>query len=192
MQNKLVRRFLWTLGLRLTGLVTIVSIIFLPRFPNHWCPTWDCEVGRGCDRACKICGDTRVQATVLSRHPHNTKSRFFRLTALTREEGEINPQMFFWMCLTKAKFKLTLLPVSGAVASVVAPSTVVGSSPGNGGARPATNFTPQSHSITALTCYIGDRDEEFRGSCWVRRIVSKINHSPNFSGTCSLFSGSFF
>lgn len=58
-----------------------------------------------------------------------------------------------------------LLPVSGAVASVVAPSVVVRSSPGNGGARPATNFTPQSHSIATLTCYISDRDEEFWRSC---------------------------
>lgn len=58
-----------------------------------------------------------------------------------------------------------LLPVGGAVASVVAPNAIVRSSPGNGGARPATDFAPECHSVAALTCYIGDRDEEFWRCC---------------------------
>lgn len=71
---------------------------------------------------------------------------------------------------------MLISPVSGAVASVVAPRAVVRSSPGNGGTRPATNFTPQSHSIAALASYIGDRDEEFWRSCGVREDCV-LNHS---------------
>lgn len=53
-----------------------------------------------------------------------------------------------------------LSPVSDAVMSVVAQSAVVRSSPGYGGPRPTTNFTLQSDTVTALTRYIANRDQE--------------------------------
>lgn len=59
--------------------------------------------------------------------------------------------------------------------SIVAQSAGVRSSPGDSGRRSTTYFALQSNTVSTLTRYIADRDEELRGS-WRESVEGNVSH----------------